>query len=73
MARVVINIVIIITAFILIQLKDIQPIQRLGVVGVCSVTYNAITLLITLVRGFDHVGKPSIHYDGLFSLDWSVM
>ena len=52
--RILINIGVIFTNFALIQLKDMRTLQRLSVIGVCSVIYNTVIIFILLFTGFTH-------------------
>ena len=54
LVRILINIGIICTNFALIQLKDMRTLQRLSVIGVCSVIYNTVVIFILLFTGFTH-------------------
>lgn len=56
--RIVINLVIIFLNFLLIQLKDITIIQKISIIGVYSVIYNAVTIFVLLFLGFTHHGTP---------------
>jgi hypothetical protein len=52
--RIFINIGVILTNFILIQLKNMRTLQRLSVIGVCSVIYNTLVIFVLLWTGFTH-------------------
>lgn len=71
--RVILNVGIICAEFGLIQLKDMRIIQRLAVIGVCSVIYNAVTIFVLLFTGFTHEGNPDVHYESILKLDWSIV
>lgn len=49
--RIMINVIIILTNFLLIQLRDIRILQKLAIIGVLNVTYNAVTIFILLFKG----------------------
>lgn len=46
-----VNVIIILTNFLLIQLRDIRILQKLAIIGVLNVTYNAVTIFILLFKG----------------------
>lgn len=71
--RVIVNVIIICADFALIQLKDMRIIQRLAVIGVCSVIYNAITIFVLMFVGFTHKGDHNVDYDGILQLDWALV
>jgi thiosulfate reductase cytochrome b subunit len=52
-------------------LRDIVPLQKIAFIGVLSVTYNVLTIVVLLFAGFIHKGQPSIIYDSIFECDWS--
>lgn len=67
------NIGIILVNFILIQMKDIRVLQKISIVGVCTVLYNSIALCILSWTGFIHNGKQPLQYSGIPSLDWQTV
>ena len=70
MVRIIINIVIILSNFLLISQKPINTIQKLAAVCISAVTYNVVTIVVIFVVGFHHSG-PNLDYHGLFHIDWS--
>lgn len=74
--RILINILLIATNFFLIKLKSIRTIQKLAIIGVCSVIFNAICIFVIMILGFvHHVDKDNIDivYHGIFKLDWKLV
>ena len=71
--RIIINLVVIGTNFLLIVQKEIGILQKLSFIGVVSVVFNVIAIFILLLAGFTRPreGKPDLVYHGLFHLDWS--
>ena len=70
MVRILINVVVIITDFFLISLKNMKILQKLAMVSVSSSVYNVIVIFILFIIGFHHTG-PNLDYHGLFHIDWS--
>ena len=70
MVRILLNIVVILTNFFLISLKDMKILQKLGMISVSAALYNAVVIFIIFVVGFHH-DRPNLDYHGLFHIDWS--
>ena len=70
MVRILLNIVVILTNFFLISLKDIRIPQKLAMVSVSAAAYNTIVIFIIFIVGFHH-DRPNLDYHGLFHIEWS--
>ena len=70
MVRIILNIVVIVTNFFLIALKEMTLLQKLGMVSVSGAMYNAAVIFIIFIVGFHH-DRPNLDYHGLFHINWS--